>query len=115
MVTQRHNEIRDALGDLVAMGFKEVVREPIVKEADFSDSGFLQQDLRSTDSAAARVVYFSFQVSAEERTALHKFTDLVYDWASTRTSSNATVCGCHTPRALRSAINAGESTESSAS
>ena len=36
MVTQRHNEIRDALGDLVAMGYKEVLREPIVREADDS-------------------------------------------------------------------------------
>ena len=46
MVTQRHNEIRDALGDLVAMGFKEVVREPIVKEADDSvDSPALIADL----------------------------------------------------------------------
>ena len=34
LVTQRHNEIRDALGDLVAMGFKEVLREPIVKKVD---------------------------------------------------------------------------------
>ena len=34
LVTQRHNEIRDALGDIAAMAFKEVVREPIVKEAD---------------------------------------------------------------------------------
>ena len=43
---------------------------------------------------------------------------LVYDFASvstTRTSSNATVCGCHTPQALRSAIKAGDSVKSSAS
>ena len=36
LVIQRHNEICDALGDYVAMGFKEVLREPIVKEADDS-------------------------------------------------------------------------------
>ena len=36
LVTQRHNEIRDALGDLAAMGFKEVLREPVVRESDNS-------------------------------------------------------------------------------
>ena len=50
MVTQRHNEIHDALKDLVAMGFKEVVREPIVKEADDSvDSPALIADLSTQD------------------------------------------------------------------
>ena len=34
LVTQRHNEIRDALGDLAAMGYKEVLREPVVREAN---------------------------------------------------------------------------------
>ena len=33
-VTQRHNEVRDALDDLAAIVFKDVVREPIVQEAD---------------------------------------------------------------------------------
>ena len=28
LVTQRHNEVRDALGDLAAIVYKEVVREP---------------------------------------------------------------------------------------
>eukprot|EP00731_Ephydatia_muelleri_P034031 Em0045g16a len=36
LVTQRHNEVRDALGDLVAIVYKDVVREPIVQEADDS-------------------------------------------------------------------------------
>ena len=46
LVIQRQNEIRDALEDLVAMGFKEVVREPIVKEADDTvDSPALIADL----------------------------------------------------------------------
>ena len=31
LVIQRHNEIRDAMGDLV---YKEVIREPVVREAD---------------------------------------------------------------------------------
>ena len=31
---QRHNEIRDSLGDVCAMVFPEVVREPVVREAD---------------------------------------------------------------------------------
>ena len=30
MVTQHHNEVRDALGDLAALGYREVVREPVV-------------------------------------------------------------------------------------
>ena len=34
LVTQRHNEVRDALGDLAAIVYKDVVREPIVQEAD---------------------------------------------------------------------------------
>ncbi len=34
LVTQRHNEVRDALGDIAAMAYKEVVREPIVRDAD---------------------------------------------------------------------------------
>ena len=33
LITQRH-EVRDALGDIVAVTYKEVVREPIVREAD---------------------------------------------------------------------------------
>ena len=32
LVIRRHNEIRDALGDLMAMGFNNVVKEPIVRE-----------------------------------------------------------------------------------
>ena len=34
LVTQRHNEVRDALGDIAALAYKEVVREPVVREAD---------------------------------------------------------------------------------
>jgi len=30
LVTQHHNEVRDALGDLAAFGYSEVVHEPIV-------------------------------------------------------------------------------------
>ena len=33
LVTQCHNEIRDVLGDLTAMGYKEVIKEPIVCDA----------------------------------------------------------------------------------
>ena len=32
LVIQRHNEIRDALGDLASNAYKEVVREPVVRE-----------------------------------------------------------------------------------
>ena len=34
LVTQRHNEVRDALGDIAALAYKEVVREPVMREAD---------------------------------------------------------------------------------
>ena len=31
---QRHNEVRDALGDLASLVYKDVIREPIVQEAN---------------------------------------------------------------------------------
>ena len=34
LITQRHNEVRDVLGDIAALAYKEVVREPVVREAD---------------------------------------------------------------------------------
>ena len=34
LVIQQHNELRDALGDLASIVYKEVIREPIVREAD---------------------------------------------------------------------------------
>ena len=34
LVTQRHNEVRDALGDIAAMAYREVTKEPIVREPD---------------------------------------------------------------------------------
>ena len=34
LVIQRHNEIRDAFGDLASIAYKEVIREPVVREAD---------------------------------------------------------------------------------
>ena len=43
---QRHNEIKDSLGDVCAMVFPEVVREPIVREADEENgTGSLVADL----------------------------------------------------------------------
>ena len=36
LVNQRHNKVRDALGDLAAIVYKDVVRKPIVQEADDS-------------------------------------------------------------------------------
>ena len=35
---QRHNKVRDALGDLAAIVYKDVVRKPIVQEADDSSA-----------------------------------------------------------------------------
>ena len=37
LVIQRHNEIRDALGDLASKAFRNVIKEPIVKEANIRD------------------------------------------------------------------------------
>ena len=34
LVTQRHNEVRDVIGDLASHVYKEVVKEPIVQEAN---------------------------------------------------------------------------------
>ena len=34
LVTQRHNEVGDALGNIAALAYKEVVRESLVREAD---------------------------------------------------------------------------------
>ena len=48
LVTQRHNEVRDALGDLAAIVYKDayVVSKPIVQEADdFSGRPTLIADL----------------------------------------------------------------------
>ena len=38
LVNQRHNKVRDALGDLAAIVYKDVVRKPIVQEADDSSA-----------------------------------------------------------------------------
>ena len=32
LVIQRHNEIRDALGDLASIAYKEVLREPVIRD-----------------------------------------------------------------------------------
>uniref|UniRef100_A0A1X7SKP0 Reverse transcriptase domain-containing protein n=1 Tax=Amphimedon queenslandica TaxID=400682 RepID=A0A1X7SKP0_AMPQE len=34
LVTQRHNEVRDAIGDLAALAWGQVTKEPIVREGD---------------------------------------------------------------------------------
>ena len=38
LIIQRHNKIRDAIGDLAALAWSSVKREPIVKEAHDGDS-----------------------------------------------------------------------------
>ena len=44
LVTQCHNEVRDTLGDLAALGYREVVREPKLCDGD-NDSPALIADL----------------------------------------------------------------------
>ena len=34
LFTQHHNEVRDALGDLAVLGYREVVSEPIACDGD---------------------------------------------------------------------------------
>ena len=34
LIIKRHNEVRDALGDLASIAFRDVIREPIVRDAD---------------------------------------------------------------------------------
>ena len=34
LVMQRHSEVRDTLGDIAAMAYSSVLREPVVREAD---------------------------------------------------------------------------------
>ena len=34
LVTQHHNEVQDALGDLAALTYKDVIREPVVREGN---------------------------------------------------------------------------------
>ena len=43
MVTQYHNEIRDALGDLAALGYREVIHEPVVCDGDEDLSAFITE------------------------------------------------------------------------
>ena len=34
LIIQRHNKVREALGDLASIAFRDVIREPIVRDAD---------------------------------------------------------------------------------
>ena len=45
LVTRRHNEVHDAVGDLASLVWNPVRREPIVKEAGSDDCGALIADL----------------------------------------------------------------------
>jgi hypothetical protein len=46
LIIQRHNEIRDAIGDLSALAWKEVVSEPVIREReDFTNTPALIADL----------------------------------------------------------------------
>ena len=75
LVTQSHNEVRDALGDLAALAYRDVIREPIVQEggdngpaliADLGIRGvWLSQvealfDFRVTDAYICTILYVSF-------------------------------------------------------
>ena len=36
LIIQRHNEIRDCIGDMAAQVWSQVIKEPVVREADVS-------------------------------------------------------------------------------
>ena len=74
LVTQRHSKIRDALGDLATLGYREVVWEPLVSDGDDSSPALIADlgvrgvwtpqaealfDLRVTDTDASSYVNFS--------------------------------------------------------
>ena len=42
LVTQRHNEVQDALGDLAALAHKDVICEPVVREGNAEVSALLK-------------------------------------------------------------------------
>ena len=93
MVTQRHNEVRDALGDLAALAYKDVIREPIVREgsdtalaliADLGIRGvWLPQvevlfDIRVTDADAPSYLSHSVKnvlTTAEEEKKKRKYVN----------------------------------------
>ena len=41
LVVRRHNEIRDALGDLACLAYKDVIREPVVRDGDADVPGLI--------------------------------------------------------------------------
>ena len=41
LIIRRHNEVRDALGDLMAMGFNNVSKKPIIREGDSERAGLV--------------------------------------------------------------------------
>ena len=55
LIIRRHNEIRDCLGDMAALVWLQVIREPVVQEGDpASDDPGLHLDLvRDTGCVAA--------------------------------------------------------------
>ena len=41
LVVRRHNEICDALGDLACLAYKDVIREPVVRDGDADGPGLI--------------------------------------------------------------------------
>ena len=102
LVTQYHNEIRDALGDFAALGYREVVREPLVSDRDDSSSALIADlgvrgvwtpqaealfDVRVTDMDASSYVNRSVAAvlaSAEEEKK-HKYLSAAESWRTSFT------------------------------
>ena len=108
LVTQRHNEVRYVIGDLASVIFKEVVKEPVMQEAndaegvpsliaDLSIRGVWQPqtvalfDVRVTDTDApsySERVVSAILLSAEEATK-KKYSEAA---ALCRASFTCTLC-----------------------
>ena len=41
LVIQRHNEVRDSLGNICSLAYREVVKEPVVRQADESEGALI--------------------------------------------------------------------------
>ena len=57
---QRHNEVRDAIGDLASLVYKEVICEPIVQEAN--DASGIPSGSRSQYQRPQTVALFDIRV-----------------------------------------------------
>lgn len=86
LVTQRHNEVRDAVGDLSSLVWKDIKREPIVREAnDASDIPALVADLgmRGVWQPQSEALFDIRVVDTDAQSYLHRSPKSVMESAET--------------------------------